>query len=65
MFWDQPHCVVAKADWYRGELLPCLRFIVTNLHRPTGQVVPFYSGQDTTEQWIEKGKNAVRWTQRV
>jgi hypothetical protein len=26
------------------------------------QVVKFYNGRGTAEQWIREGKNALRWT---
>jgi len=37
-------------------------FIVTNLRRKPRQVVKFYNGRGTAEQWIKEGKNAVKWT---
>ena len=60
--WDRPRRVVAKVEWHKGELYPRLGFIVTNLRRRAGQVVKFYNGRGTAEQWIKEGKNAVRWT---
>ena len=45
-----------------GELYPRVGFIVTNLGRPAERVVAFYSQRGTAEQWIEEGKNAIRWT---
>jgi len=36
-------------------------FTVTNLRRKPWQVVKFYNGRDTTEQWIKEGRNAVEW----
>ena len=35
---------------------------MTNLRRPSWQVVKFYNGRGTAEQWIKEGKNAVKWT---
>ena len=35
---------------------------MTNLTRPNKQVVKFYNGRGTAEQWIREGKNALRWT---
>ena len=55
--------MVAKVDWHRGELLPRVGFIVTNLTLPVEGVVHFYNGQGTAEQWIKEGKYALRWTQ--
>jgi hypothetical protein len=43
-------------------LYPGVGFIVTNLSRPPARVVKFYNGRGTAEQWIEEGKNALRWT---
>ena len=37
-------------------------FIVTNLSRSDEAVAKFYNGRGTAEQWIKKGKNAVKWT---
>jgi hypothetical protein len=37
-------------------------FIVTNLRRDAEDVVRFYNGRGTDEQWIMEGKNAVKWT---
>jgi hypothetical protein len=45
--------VVAKVEWHQGELYPRVGFIVTNLSRPNGQVVKFYNGRGTAEQWIK------------
>mgnify|MGYP000931804865 FL=1 len=60
--WDRPRRVVAKIEHHRGELFPRVGFIVTNLRRPAHQVVRFYNGRGTAEQWIKEGKNAVKWT---
>ena len=43
-------------------MYPRVGFIVTNLGRPAERVVAFYSQRGTAEQWIEEGKNAIRWT---
>jgi len=60
--WDRPRRVVAKIEHHQGELFPRVGFIVTNLRRPSWQVVKFYNGRGTAEQWIKEGKNAVKWT---
>jgi hypothetical protein len=60
--WDRPRRVVAKIEWHQGELFPRVGFIVTNLRRPVRQVVKFYNGRGTAEQWVKEGKNAVKWT---
>jgi len=60
--WDKPRRVVAKIEHHKGELLPRVGFIVTNLRRKPWQVVKFYNGRGTAEQWIKEGKNAVKWT---
>jgi hypothetical protein len=60
--WDKPRRVVAKIEHHKGELFPRVGFIVTNLRRSPRQVVRFYNGRGTAEQWIKEGKNAVKWT---
>ena len=60
--WHQPRRVVAKVEWHQGELFPRVGFIVTNLNRRSNNVVKFYNGRGTAEQWIKEGKNAVKWT---
>ena len=60
--WDRARRVVAKVEWHKGELLPRIGFIITNLTRPVKQVVRFYNQRGTAEQWIKEGKNAVNWT---
>ncbi len=54
--------MVAKVEWYPGELYPRVGFIVTNLTRPAERVVAFYNHRGTAEQPIKEGKNAVTWT---
>ena len=60
--WHQPRRVVAKVEWHQGELFARVGFIVTNLTWRSKRVVRFYNGRGTAEQWIKKGKNAVKWT---
>jgi hypothetical protein len=60
--WHQPRCVVAKIEWHAGELFPRVGFIVTNLNKHSKNVVRFYNGRGTAEQWIKEGKNAIQWT---
>jgi hypothetical protein len=60
--WDQTRRVVAKVEWHAGELFPCVGFIVTNLKWHSKKVVRFYNRGGRAEQWIEEGKNAVKWT---
>ena len=55
--WHQPRRVVAKV-----ELFPRVGFIVTNLNKRCKNVVKFYNGRGTVEQWIKEGKNTVKWT---
>jgi hypothetical protein len=43
-------------------LFPRVGFIVTNLNKHSKNEVKFYNGRGTAEQWIEEGKNAVKWT---
>ena len=54
--------MVAKVEWHPGELFPRLGFIVTNLTRSPSNVVEFYNGRGTAEQWIKEGKHALNWT---
>jgi Transposase DDE domain group 1 len=51
--WTRARRVVAKIEWHQGELYPRVGFIVTNLTRPNKQVVKFYNGRGTAEQWIK------------
>jgi hypothetical protein len=60
--WHQPRRVVAKVEWHVGELFPRVGFIVTNLNKHSKNVVKFYNGRGTAEQWIKEGKNAIQWT---
>ena len=60
--WARPRRVVAKVEWHQGELYPRVGFIVTSLKRPAERVSKFYNGRGTAEQWIRKGKLALRWT---
>jgi len=60
--WQQSRRVVAKVEWHAGELFPRVGFIVTNLNKRSKNVVKFYNGRGTAEQWIKEGKNAVKWT---
>src|SRR5688500_15589120 len=59
--WTRARRVVAKVAGHQRELYPRVGFIVTNLTRPTKQVVKFYSSRGTAEQHIKEGKNALRW----
>jgi len=60
--WHRARRVVAKIEWHAGELFPRVGFIVTNLSKQSKNVVKFYNGRGTAEQWIKEGKNAVKWT---
>ena len=60
--WRRPRRVVVKIEWHAGELFPRVGFIVTNLAKHSKNVVKFYNGRGTAEQWIKEGKNAVKWT---
>ena len=60
--WQRARRVVAKIEWHAGELFPRVGFIVTNLNKHSKNVVKFYNGRGTAEQWIKEGKNAVKWT---
>jgi hypothetical protein len=60
--WDKPRRVVGKVEWHPGELYPRVGFIVTNMSRPAENIVAFYNKSSTCEQWIKKGKGAIKWT---
>jgi len=60
--WNKPRHVVAKIEWYPGELYPQVGFIVTNLARSAEGIVAFYNRRGTCEQYIKEGKNAIKWT---
>jgi hypothetical protein len=60
--WNKPRHVVAKVEWYPGELYPNVGFIVTNLARSAEGTVAFYNRRGTCEQYIKEGKNAIKWT---
>jgi hypothetical protein len=60
--WQSSRRVVAKVEWHAGELFPRVGFIVTNLNQRSKNVVKFYNGRGTAEQWIKEGKNAIQWT---
>jgi len=60
--WLHSRRVVAKIEWHAGELFARVGFIVTNLRLKSSNVVKFYNGRGTAEQWIKEGKNAITWT---
>ncbi len=66
--WNKARRVVAKVEWYPGELFPRVGLdplrgsSVTNLSRPAEPVVAFYNRRGTAEQHIKEGKNAINWT---
>jgi hypothetical protein len=60
--WKTARRVVAKVEFYFGELFPCVGFIVTNLETDSRAVVRFYNKRGTAEQWIKEGKQAVKMT---
>jgi len=60
--WQRPRRVIAKVRWHRTQLLPQTSFVVTNLGTKAQQVVEFYNGRGTAEQWIKEGKYALHWT---
>ncbi len=47
--WGKPRRVVAKVEWQRGELLPRVSFIVTNLSKKAKNVVRFYNQRGNCE----------------
>jgi hypothetical protein len=54
--WNKARRVVARVEWYQGELFPRVGFIVTNMSAKPEDVVHFYHGRGTAEQWIKEGK---------
>ena len=60
--WNKPRRVVAKVEWYLGELFPRVWFVVTTLTVPTERVFEFYTRRGTAEQYIKEGKYALKWT---
>jgi hypothetical protein len=60
--WDVHRRVVAKVEWHHDELFPRVGFVVTNIWKHPEDVVCFYNGRGTAEQWIKEGKYALKWT---
>ena len=60
--WDLHRRVVAKVEWHHDELFPRVGFVVTNIWKPPADVIHFYNGRGTAEQWIKEGKYALKWT---
>jgi hypothetical protein len=52
----------AEVGFSLGGLLPRVGFIVTNLETDSRSVVRFYNKRGTSEQWMKKGKQAVKMT---
>ena len=50
--WSKPRRVVAKVEFYPGELFPTVGFIVTNRSLPNDQVLAFYNDRGTAEQHL-------------
>lgn len=53
--------VVARWSFHFREF-PLAGFIVTNLEADSRTLVRFYNKRATAEQWIKKGKQAVKMT---
>ncbi len=60
--WTIARRVVAKVEFFWGELFPRVGFIVTNLGTSSRAVVRFYNKRGTAEQWIKESKQAVALT---
>ncbi|MCP5085046.1 MAG: IS1380 family transposase [Alphaproteobacteria bacterium] len=60
--WSKLRRVVAKVEWYPGELFPRLGFLVTTLTVPDERMFEFYNLRGIAEQWIKEGKYALKWT---
>src|SRR5689334_532333 len=52
--WNRPRHVVAKVEWYPGELYPNVGFVVTNLARSAEGIVACYNRRGTCEQYIKE-----------
>ena len=46
----------------RGRVVPARRIHRDQPNQHSKNIVKFYNGRGTAEQWIKKGKNAVKWT---
>ena len=60
--WSKPRRVAAKVEWHPGELYPRVGFIIANMARLAENIVAFYNKRGACEQWIKKGKGAIKWT---
>lgn len=60
--WDKPRRVVAKVEWYPGELLPRVGFRVTKLPFEPEQLFAFYNQCSTAAQHIKEGIIALKLT---
>ena len=60
--WIKSRRVIAKVEWYPGELFPRVGFVVTTLTVPNERVFEFYNRRGTAEQYIKEGKYALKWT---
>ncbi len=60
--WNNPRRVVAKVEWYPGELFPRVGFVVSTLTVSNERVYEFYNRRGTAEQYIKEGKYALKWT---
>ncbi len=61
-FWGKERGVVAKIEWYPGELFSKVGFIVTNLPMEPDCVVRSYNQRVIAEQHSKEGKYAFRST---
>ena len=60
--WTTAKRIVTKVEHHRGELFPCLGFIVTNMALPSRSIVRCYNKRGTAEPWIKEGQQATHWT---
>ena len=60
--WSKSRRVVAKVEWYPGELFPRVGYVVTTLTVSDERVIEFYNRRGTAEQYIKEGKYALKWT---
>jgi hypothetical protein len=49
-------------EWHRGEIIPRVGFIVTNLSKSPKNAFRFYNQRGNCERFIKEGKYAMSWT---
>lgn len=57
--WDKPRREVAKVEWHRGELIPRVAYVVTNMPMEPDGIVRFNNQRGTAEQHIKEGRQSI------